>query len=615
MADDDFDDDSPEILPTSNAHPTKKRKRFSGVWQFFDLQQDKCVCKHCPSTFVARSSTTSLWYHVENAHPELLTKSPGSSASETIPFELEKAEQLLVKFIVSNYLSFRLINSESFRDLIEYLQPKWDVCDRKKLSAVLVPALRSEIEASLKHRMSSIKYFSISLDTWTSSANRSYLAVTAHGISKSFSFESFLLDIVVIKKSETGEHIAELVREILGDWSIDLSQIVAGTSDGGANVKKAIKKDLNLMWIYCLAHALNRSVRLGLDSAHIKSIVKKAKQISKFFRASPKASKVLLEQQKYLQVSTKKMTLDNKTRWGSAYEMMKRLVNSRPAISASLAIVTGTKKKPPSDLSVDEWEFLRQFVSVLEPLHEATKYLSKEKYPIISSVTPLFRRLFDYHLKTSDADDMCTNELKDTIREDLMKRWGCLLENMPDAFLLSIYLDPRLKDFSFVQDENQRRSLLEKAKNLCGQCLEASDGTALSQGELVLAQSMVEEEQESEKITAQKQRLAVLFGGIVEDSKDSADGSSLDELDLYHQKKAIPFAIENKVSNPLSWWKKNQSKYPRLAKLARQFLCVIASSVPCERVFSKSGWCVNKRRTLLSDANVSNLVFISSNLQ
>ena len=113
------------------------------------------------------------------------------------------------------------------------------------------------------------------------------------------------------------------------------------------------------MWIYCL------------ESPHIKSIVKKAKQISKFFRASPKASKVLLEQQKHLQVSTKKMTIDNKTRWGSAYEMMSRLVNSRPAISASLAIVTGTKKKPPPDLGVDEWEFVKQFVSVLEPLHEA----------------------------------------------------------------------------------------------------------------------------------------------------------------------------------------------------------------------------------------------------
>jgi hypothetical protein len=177
----------------------------------------------------------------------------------------------------------------------------------------------------------------------------------------------------------------------LEDWDIDLSRIVAGTSDAGANVKKAIKTDLNLLWIYCLPHALNRSIRIGLNTHRVKSIIKKAKRISKFFRSSPKASKFLLEEQKHLKVSTKKMVIDNKTRWGSAYEMIKRLIESRPAISASLAIITGTKRKVPSDLSFDEWELLAQLVIILKPLHQATTFLSTERYPIISSTAPLFR--------------------------------------------------------------------------------------------------------------------------------------------------------------------------------------------------------------------------------
>ena len=71
-----------------------------------------------------------------------------------------------------------------------------------------------------------------SLDSWTSLANRAYLALTAHGISKNFEFESFFLGITVVKKSETGEYIAELVRDILEAWAIDMHQVVAGTSDG-----------------------------------------------------------------------------------------------------------------------------------------------------------------------------------------------------------------------------------------------------------------------------------------------------------------------------------------------------------------------------------------------
>jgi zinc finger BED domain-containing protein 1 (E3 SUMO-protein ligase ZBED1) len=421
--DEDFTLDSPKL---SSSRESKKRKRFSSIWQHFNfVLGEKCVCKLCGKNFKSTTSTTSLRYHIEKAHPDEVS-SPVVLNEMDIVFETDKAEELLTKFIVSNYLSFRLVDSESFRALIRYLQPKWKVCDRKKFSETLVPALRREIETKMKERMTTIHDFSISLDGWTSAANTAYLAVTAHGISKSFAFESFLLDIASMKKDETGTNIAELVKEILEAWEIDLSQIVAGTSDGGSNVKKAIKRDLDLLWIYCLAHALNRSIRVGLDKEPSRSLIKKTKRISKFFRNSPKASKVLLEQQKHLKMSTKKMTIDNKTRWGSAYKMLERLLGSRPAISASLAIATGTRKKPPPDLSSDEWEELGQLKEALEPLHEATKFLSAEKYPILSSVTPLFRRIFDLHLEAKDSDGLIAVSLKETIRTDLLKKWGSL---------------------------------------------------------------------------------------------------------------------------------------------------------------------------------------------
>ena len=360
-------DDSASIPPPE----AKKRKRFSAVWKYFSVQDGQYRCNDCGTLFQCSTATTSLRYHLENSHPTLVDNSIVVAESMTT-FEAKRAEQLLTKFIVSNYLAFRLVDSESFRAFVNYLQPKWKVCDRKKLSMVLTPALRAEIELQMKKRMSNIDHFSISLDSWTSLANRAYLALTAHGISKNFEFESFLLDITVVKKSETGEYIAELVRDILEAWAIDMDQVVAGTSDGASNCKKAIKRDLDLLWIYCLAHALNRSVRIGLDSNYIRDVLKKAKGISKFFRASPKASKVLLKQQQHLHLSTKKMKIDNKTRWGSAYKMLKRLLASRAAVSATLAIVTGTRKKPPVDLTSAEWKTLENLAKVLRPLHEAT---------------------------------------------------------------------------------------------------------------------------------------------------------------------------------------------------------------------------------------------------
>ncbi|RXN24549.1 zinc finger BED domain-containing 1-like protein [Labeo rohita] len=38
--------------------------------------------------------------------------------------------------------------------------------------------------------------------------------------------------------------------------------------------------------------------------------------------------------------------------------------------------------------------------------------------------------------------------------------------------------------------------------------------------------------------------------------------------------------------NPLAWWKHNECKYPHIAKMARHYLAVPATSVPSERVFS-----------------------------
>jgi zinc finger BED domain-containing protein 1 (E3 SUMO-protein ligase ZBED1) len=122
--------------------------------------------------------------------------------------------------------------------------------------------------------------------------------------------------------------------------------IVSATSDGGANVKCAAQKELGFLWVYCLSHLINRSVRLGLDSTPVKGIIKKAKAISKLFKASPNAARSLRQKQEALKIPIKNLKIDNKTRWSSAYKMVKRMCQSRPAISSCcLATLTGTRRR------------------------------------------------------------------------------------------------------------------------------------------------------------------------------------------------------------------------------------------------------------------------------
>ncbi len=61
--------------------------------------------------------------------------------------------------------------------------------------------------------------------------------------------------------------------------------------------------------------------------------------------------------------------------------------------------------------------------------------------------------------------------------------------------------------------------------------------------------------------------------------------------------------------NLLDWWKVNEWCFPRLATLARRYLCIPRTSVPSERVFSAAGLTVNRLRSRLSPHHVDMLLF------
>ena len=80
------------------------------------------------------------------------------------------------------------------------------------------------------------------------------------------------------------------------------------------------------------------------------------------------------------------------------------------------------------------------------------------------------------------------------------------------------------------------------------------------------------------------------------------------EIDLY-------LSADSSTDQVLSWWKQNCGVFPNVAKLAQQYLCVPASSVPSERVFSLCGCIVNKKWASLAPENVDILVFLNKNYQ
>ena len=68
------------------------------------------------------------------------------------------------------------------------------------------------------------------------------------------------------------------------------------------------------------------------------------------------------------------------------------------------------------------------------------------------------------------------------------------------------------------------------------------------------------------------------------------------------------------TKDPLHWWKNNSFKYTYLSRVAKRLLCVPASSVPSERIFSLAGIVLAKQRANLAPENVDKILFLNKNM-
>lgn len=72
-------------------------------------------------------------------------------------------------------------------------------------------------------------------------------------------------------------------------------------------------------------------------------------------------------------------------------------------------------------------------------------------------------------------------------------------------------------------------------------------------------------------------------------------------------------SIITRNHDPLKWWKDHAYNYPYLSVVARNTLCNLGTSVPCERIFSSAGLVLNDRRCRLKSEKVNMLLFLHYN--
>lgn len=102
---------------------------------------------------------------------------------------------------------------------------------------------------------------------------------------------------------------------------------------------------------------------------------------------------------------------------------------------------------------------------------------------------------------------------------------------------------------------------------------------------------------------------SLLQQSAVEDLHATPETRATREMEAYLCKPLV-----NGDTDPLLWWKVHAVRLPLMSRVARKYLCVCATSVPCERMFSTAGDIVCPTRSLLDPEKVNMLTFLAQNL-
>jgi hypothetical protein len=70
-----------------------------------------------------------------------------------------------------------------------------------------------------------------------------------------------------------------------------------------------------------------------------------------------------------------------------------------------------------------------------------------------------------------------------------------------------------------------------------------------------------------------------------------------------------------RTSDSLYWWNDRKALYLRLHTVVKKRVCVAATSVPCERIFSKARQILREERSRMKSSKLSKILFLNANFE
>ena len=603
------------------------------------------VCQECKTVFsigaaVATSGAKRRVIQKHKLEVERLTGKTGQSSitsfGSTIPKKLsdprrKEVNGAIYAFMIENLLPASILNSTTFRDLIQvclniHHEPNKDqvysVEDRRTFARTTLPALyetaKENVIKLLKRGEIEGHGFvgGISFDEWKDTYRKvAYINVTAHFLDEDFKL--FAVNLGTKQLFETNSwHIAEKVQEVCSEFNINPSKCLFVT-DSGSNVKAAC---LSKRWkrVPCLGHDLNLLVQADFlenttsdDCKEFDACLTSCRDVVALFKRG-KGQNKLEEMRKLRQLSPCSLKLDVSTRWNSALHMVSSVVENYYLIVDILA-----HDKRHDLIAKLNFDSLKSLLKFLKPFEDLTRKMSGDKYITMpgfwSSVVNL-QTYLNYQNGWQDEVDgdptylLAFNGIKDVLKEHTMNEVGRKHRRLEVTKFhkLAAVLDPRYKSLRMADSDFERSSVYKDLKDECTEMM------------AVLSQQLDDAVNSGTFGTASKPSDQFMDMGESETVENiGVNAKAEEEVNSYIQFKLSLLNV-SKTNDDMflqSFWCNEGRAFPTLRQMARKYLSPPVTSTSCERLFSKSSHLVTEKRSMLLPKTVDMILFLQQNME
>ncbi|XP_046894665.1 zinc finger BED domain-containing protein 4-like isoform X2 [Hypomesus transpacificus] len=523
-----------------------------------------------------------------------------------------------------------LVEDEGFSAFVMKLDPDY-VLPTKKALKTRVASQCDIINDSVASEVERADFISLTSDTWTSTSMNTYVSVTGHLVTEASQLCTFLLGVCRLPENHKAVHLEEARNQLVASRGLH-SKVAAFVTETSDNMSTMLQK-LGVLLLPSFAHVLNQVVKMSMEATtELQEIRSQARTIVAFFKSNPVAKERLAAVQKQLNRPGQKLLLEVESRWNSSFSMLQCLFHQREAVAASLS----TLDTDISPLGSADYEVIHQCLGVLDPFHQATGELASERRVSASKIIPLVRMLRVILMEkrsTSVPSHPTAAQLSSHLQRALQTSCGSV-ESEP-VLALATLLDPRFKVLAFgnpgcaqdaVKQLTSECAVLIRVNSVKSQS-SPSKASASPASPVAKHTATWTMETAADDATATPARLASELGGAATgcqsgglwemfDSKvgetQSVQSSTADaavEVQRY-----LSDTYLHRGENPMHYWERHSKVYPHLFSLARKYLSVPASALPCHRLFTKAGEVFNKRRSCLSMNAVEHIMLLNEGL-